>query len=184
MDWLDFTLARAPDGALVSLVVLAIVAVWRGWLGVADPGPRGLLELAASVSTGTTLPGLDALSEEDGVSWDAFLARMTDPTSRWDWRRRDSRREAALGLASRCDAAELYESLRMGDPLVAIRESFGGTVVSGVITALPSRSILEVTLDQLTCRLRERTAVEGFAGYPRDLPPALTATPLVLEALR
>jgi len=32
VDWLDFTLARAPDGALVSLVVLAIVAVWRGWL--------------------------------------------------------------------------------------------------------------------------------------------------------
>lgn len=153
--------------------------MWRRWLGVADPGPRGLLELAASVSTGTTLPGLDALAEEDRVTWDSFVARMTDATSGWDWRRRDSRREAALGLASRCDAAELYESLRLGDPLVATRELFGGTVVSGIITALPARSIFEVTLDQLTCRLRERTAVEGFAGYPRDLPPALTSTPLV-----
>ena len=155
------------------------VAVWRRWLGVADPGPRGLLALAASVSTGTTLPGLDALADEDRVTWDAFAARMTDPSSGWDWRRRDSRREAALGLASRCDAAELYESLRLGDPLVATRESFAGTVVSGVITALSSRSVVEITLDQLTCRLRERTAVEGFAGYPRDLPPALTSTPLV-----
>ena len=155
------------------------VAVWRRWLGVADPGPRGLLALAASVSTGTTLPGLDALEEEDRVTWDAFVARMTDASFGWDWRRRDSRREAALGLASRCDAAELYESLRLGDPLVATRESFGGTVVTGIITALPARSVIEVTLDQLTCRLRERSSVEGFAGYPRDLPPALTSTPLV-----
>src|ERR1051326_5741913 len=104
---------------------------------------------------------------------------MTDVTSVWDWRRRDSRREAALGLASRCDAAELYESLRLGDPLVATRESFAGTVVSGILTAMLSRSVIEITLDQLTCRLRERTAVEGFAGYPRDLPPALIASPLV-----
>ncbi|MBV9172786.1 MAG: hypothetical protein JOZ81_22175 [Chloroflexi bacterium] len=155
------------------------LAIWRRWLGVADPDPQGLLDLAGAVSAGTTLPGLDALAEEDRVSWDAFVARMTDPTSTWHWRRGDNRREAALGLASRCDAAELYESLRLGDPLVATRESFGGTVVSGIITALPSRSVVEITLDQLTCRLREQTAVEGFAGYPRDLPPALSGTPLI-----
>ena len=161
------------------------VAVWRRWLSVLDAGPRGLLELAASVSTGTTLPGLDALAEEDRVTWDSFVARMTDATSGWDWRRRDSRREAALGLASRCDVAELYESLRLGDPLVATRGSFGGTVVSGVITALPSRSIIEVTLDQLTCRLRERTAVEDSLAIPGichpercrpALPPAVNTT--------
>ena len=155
------------------------VPVWRRWVGVADPGPPGLLELAARVSSGTTLAGLDALVEDDRVAWDTFAARMTDPASRWDWRHRDSRREAALGLASRCDAAELYDSLRLGDPLVAMRESFGGRVVSGIVTATPSRSVIEITLDQLTCRLREQSAVEGFAGYPRDLPPALAATPLV-----
>ena len=155
------------------------IAVWRRWLGLADPGPRGLLELAAAASACTTLPGLVALAEDDRVAWDAFVARMSDQTSRWDWRRRDNRREAALGLASRCDAAELYESLRLGDPLMATRESFGGTVCSGIVTALPSRSVIEIALDQLACRLREQTAVEGFAGYPRDLPPALTASPLV-----
>ncbi len=154
-------------------------AVWRQWLGIGDRGPRGLLEVAAIVSAGSTLPGLEAVAEDDRLSWDAFIARVADPKSRWDWRRRDSRREAALGLASRCDAAELYESLRLGDPLVATRESFGGTVVSGTLTALPSRTVVEVTLDQLACRLREQTAVEGFSGYPRDLPPALASAPLV-----
>ena len=95
-----------------------------------------------------------------------------------DWRLRDSRREAALGLASRCDAVELYESLRLGDPLVAARESFAGGVVTGIITTLGSRSV-EVALDHLTCRLREQTAIEGFAGRPRDLPPALSSAPLL-----
>lgn len=155
------------------------IAVWRQALAIADRGPRGLLELAAAVSGGTTLPGLEAVAEDDRASWDAFVGRITDPKLRWDWRRRDSRREAALGLASRCDAAELYESLRLGDPLVATRESFGGTVVSGVVTALPSRSVVVVKLDQLSCRLREQTAIDGFAGYPRDLPPALASAPLL-----
>jgi hypothetical protein len=155
------------------------IAIWRQALGVADRGPRGLLELAAAVSAGTILPGLEAIAEDDRASWEAFVARTTDPKFRWDWRRRDSHREAALGLASRCDAAELYESLRLGDPLVATRESFGGTVVSGVIAALPSRSVVEVKLHQLSCRLREETAVDGFAGYLRDLPPALASAPLL-----
>ncbi|HET6315889.1 MAG TPA: hypothetical protein VFG86_05485 [Chloroflexota bacterium] len=155
------------------------VGVWRAWLGVADRGPRGLLDMAAAVSAGTVLPGLDALADDDRDSWDSFVARTRDTKANWDWRRRDSRREAALGLATRCDAAELWQSLRLGDPLVAVRESFAGTVVSGVVTSVPSRDVLEVTLDRLACRLRERTAVEGFAGYPRDVPPALLAAPLV-----
>jgi hypothetical protein len=130
------------------------------------------------VSHAPTLPGLTALADDDKASWDAFAARVADVTSAWDWRRRDNRREAALGLASRCDAAELYQSLRLGDPLIATRESFAGSVVSGRVTALANRAI-EVTLDQLACRLREQTEVEGFADSPRALPPALSATPLV-----
>jgi hypothetical protein len=155
------------------------LAVWRHWLGVSDSGPRGLLELAAAVSAGNILPGLEAFAEDDRASWDSFAARLGDPNSRWDWRRQDSRREAALGLATRCDAAELYDSLRLGDSLVATRESFAGTVVSGTVTGLPSRSVVEVTLDRLACRLREQTAVEGFSGYPRDLPPAAASAPLL-----
>jgi hypothetical protein len=155
------------------------VEVWRQWLGVADHGPRGLLEMAAAVSSGQTLPGLEAFVEDDQRSWEAFRIRLDDPSSRWDWRTRDSRREAALGLATRCDAAELYESLRLGDPLVATRESFSGTVVTGVVTAVQGRSLVELTLDHLACRLREQTEVEGFPGFPRDLPPAGSRAPLL-----
>jgi hypothetical protein len=146
--------------------------VWRTWLGIADTGPQGLLELATLVSAGETLPGLDTFAEDDKLSWESFVARVSDPKTSWDWRRRDNRREAALGLATRCDAAELYESLRLGDPLVATREAFSGMVVSGVVTAVSARTRIEVTLDHLACRLRENAAVEAFPGYPRDVPPA------------
>ncbi|HLZ20701.1 MAG TPA: hypothetical protein VKQ30_01075 [Ktedonobacterales bacterium] len=124
------------------------------------------------MSAGEILPGLDTFAEDDTLSWESFVARVSDPKASWDWRRRDNRREAALGLATRCDAAELYESLRLSDPLVATRESFSGTVVSGVVTTVPARTRIEVTLDHLACRLRENAAVEGFPGYPRDVPRA------------
>jgi hypothetical protein len=137
-----------------------------------------LLELARRVSKEPTLPGLTGLAEEDRASWDMFTARLADVRSNWDWRRRDSRREAALGLASHCDATELYSSLRLGDPLVASRESFAGSVVCGVVTTVAAR-VVEVTADQLACRLREQTAVEAFPGRPMNLPPALTSSPLV-----
>jgi len=57
-----------------------------------------------------------------------------------------------------------------------MRESFGGTVVTGIITALPSRTVLEIMLDQLACRLREQTAVEVSPAihatcHPPLLPP-------------
>jgi hypothetical protein len=145
--------------------------VWRTWLGVADTGPRGLLGLATAVSAGQTLPGLDGYTEDDQHSWEYFTTRLSDPKTSWDWRMRDNRREAALGLATRCDAAELYERLRLGDPLVAVRESFSGTVVTGVVSAVSGRNRVEVTLDHLACRLRESAAVEGFLGFPRDVPP-------------
>ena len=148
------------------------LAVWREWLGVRDAGPAGLLQLAGLVSAGKTLPGLEACAEDDQRSWESFTTRVGDPTLAWDWRRRDSRREAALGLASRSDAAELYESLRFGDPLVATRESFSGRVVTGVITSVIGRTTVEITLDHLACRLRESGPVEAFPGYPRDLPAA------------
>jgi hypothetical protein len=152
--------------------------IWRQWLGVADRGPRGLLDLASRVSREPTLPGLTALVEDDQASLDIFNARFADARSNWDWRRRDSRREAALGLASRCDATELYASLRLGDPLVATRESFAGSVVCGVVSAVAAR-VVEVTADLLACRLREQSDVEAFPGRPMDLPPALTSSPVL-----
>jgi hypothetical protein len=155
------------------------IEVWRQWVGIANTGSEGLLQLAAAASAGRTLPGLETFAQDDRASWESFCSRMSDASLRWDWRTRDSRREAALGLASRCDAAELYESVRLGDPLVAPRESFSGSVVTGLISALPSRSVVMVTLDRLACRLRDGAAVEGYPGYPRDLPATGQQTPCV-----
>jgi hypothetical protein len=149
-----------------------VLALWRRWLGVVDPGPGGLLALSQTVSSGTTLPGLEAFAELDRRSWEYFVARVSDATAPWDWRSRDNRREAALGLATRSDATELYESLCLADPLLATRESFGGTVVSGVVTALPAQGRVDLTLDRLVCRLREDAPVEAYYGFPRDVPPA------------
>jgi hypothetical protein len=146
------------------------LATWRQWLQVADSGPRGLLELADLVASGTTLAGLETFAEDDRRSWDYFRSRVLDPATLWDWRTRDSRREAALGLATRSDAAELYESLRLADPLVALREAFGGTVVSGVVRKMLPDAVIEVTLDRLVCRLRVDTAVEGHPGDPGAVP--------------
>jgi hypothetical protein len=169
---LDLTTACAARWALgVPPSEDRELAVWRQWLGIADPGPGGLLELADRVAAGPTLPGLEACAEQDRASWTYFVGRLGDRTKPWDWRARDNRREAALGLATRCDAAELYESLRLGDPLVAAREAFGGAVVSGLVTSvLEQGHLLEVTLDRLACRLREDTAVEGYPGQPDQAP--------------
>jgi hypothetical protein len=119
------------------------LTTWRRWLHVADSGPRGLLEVADLVASGATLAGLETFAEDDRRSWDYFRSRVLDPATPWDWRARDNRREAALGPATRSDAAELYESIRLADPLVATREAFGGTVVSGVVRRVLSDAVIE-----------------------------------------
>jgi hypothetical protein len=145
-------------------------SIWRRWLQVAYPGPRGLLGLADLVATGESLPGLETFAEDDRRSWEYFRSRVLDPAKPWDWRTRDNRREAALGLATRNDAAELYASLRLADPLVAQREAFGGMVVSGVVRRLLPEAVIEISLDRLVCRLRVDTAVEGYPGEPGAVP--------------
>jgi hypothetical protein len=146
------------------------LATWRQRLHVADSGPHGLLEIADLLASGTTLGGLETFAEDDRRSWEYFRSRVLDPATPWDWRTRDNRREAALGLATRSDAAELYESLRLADPVVAIREAFGGTVVSGVVRRVLPDAVVEVTLDRMVCRLRAETAVEGYPGDPGGVP--------------
>jgi hypothetical protein len=184
VGWWDQRADHPGTGAVVILTticserwVLGIppaderkLGTWRKWLYVADAGPRGLLDLADMVASGTTLAGLETFAEDDRRSWEYFRSRVLDPATPWDWRTRDSRREAALGLATRSDAAELYESLRLADPLVAVRECFSGTVVSGLVRRLLADTVVEVTLDRLVCRLRADTAVEGYPGHPDAVP--------------
>ena len=52
-------------------------------------------------------------------------------------------------------------------------------VVTGGVIGLPSRTGVEIVLDNLACRLREHAPVDGFAGSRRDLPPANSGGVLV-----
>ena len=98
VGWWEQRAAHPGTGAVLDLTtacaarwVLGVppadqrqLAIWRRWLGVADPGPGGLLELAAAVAAGPTLPGLEACAEQDRASWDYFVGRVTDASKPWD----------------------------------------------------------------------------------------------------
>jgi len=143
--WWDQRADHPGTGAVISVVdaararwVLGVpphherdLTTWLRWLHVKATGPRALLDLAAVVAAGHTLPGLiEVFAEADTRSWQYHCKRIADGR---DWRTADTRAEAALGLATRSDAAELYESLRLGDPLVAACAAFDGTVVPGTV---------------------------------------------------
>lgn len=168
-----WTLGTTPDAE-------RRINTWHSWLGISDHGPSGLLQLARRVSDGHTLTGLLAAHEADSRSWSYHLDRLAQG---WDWRTRDNRSEAALGLATRADAAELYDSLRLADPLVAQRESWTGTVVTGTVIALPDPGVLHVQAHALLCRLRADSAIQGWAGAPLDIPDA-TSTATRITAAR
>jgi hypothetical protein len=55
---------------------------WRRWLGVGDRGPRGLLDVAALVANGTTLPGLEPSSKTiaiRGTRWSRACTIRKEP---------------------------------------------------------------------------------------------------------
>ena len=144
-----------------------LTVTWSSWLGVTSSGPCALLELAERVAAGPSLPGLDEVAGADERSWSYHRERLSRG---WDWRRPDSRVEAALGLASRADAAELYESLRLHDPLVALREAQVGNVITGRVVQATKRGPLVIESSQRVCRLRADTEVQGWVGTPVDAP--------------
>lgn len=148
---------------------------WRTWLGLTAtdphaPGTSGLLPAAAQVTAGTPLPGLDTAAHQDRDSWMALRSRTVTPAHTRTWRSRDTRARAALGLASRSDAAELMASRTLDDPLVAAREAHTGNVVHAVLTATPEPGVLEAHADRLTCRLRPGADLTVTAHLQRALP--------------
>lgn len=147
------------------------VEQWCRWLtaGPADPGdPAVLLALAERVTAAADpLPGLGVMRDADVRSWDYHRQRVGQG---WDWRWPDDRAEAALGLATRADAAELYDSLRLADPLQAVRARYSGTLMTGTITACPQRGPVRIESAQPVCRLRPDTEIEGWRGGPAEVP--------------
>jgi superfamily I DNA and/or RNA helicase len=101
-----------------------------------------------------------------------MLARLTDARSNWDWRRRDGRGEAALELASRCDATEYTADVIIVDE--AWQMTYAGTGGLGplgthvVLVSDPGQIAPVVTGDSR--RWRDRSA-----GLQRAAPEALLA---------
>jgi hypothetical protein len=147
---------------------------WRYWLGITDDSVAGLHEWAARIGTGPLLPLLEPIHDDDRYSWDRTLSATT---AGHDWSRLDNSASAAMGLRTRCDAADLKAAALLGDPLWRLRALHTGHVAQGIasVTAPPRGSrrrnvSVSVTCDRLDSRMRVDSAVTGWVGSPRDQP--------------
>lgn len=139
-------------------------ATWARWLRIDATGAHELLALARHTASGHTLPGLLHASILDTASWERYSKRLAAGRPWWA---SDTRPDAALGLISRSHAAEWYESIRLGDPLVALAASHDGTLVPGTITA-QAEGVATVEADRPLSRLRLDTKVCLWRGEPID----------------
>ena len=103
-------------------------ATWRHWLTMPDDSVAGLLDLHERLIDGPPLQWLDTLAEDD--IW-AFSTAQSEHSDGLDWRRPDSTSRAALGLRSRCDAADLYAAALLTDSMYRLRAVHTGHVVTG-----------------------------------------------------
>lgn len=108
---------------------------WATWLHL----PHTPLTTAADCTADlaglltTSAPLLPGLTHDlTGDSRDHTWAAKS--TAAWRWQ--DSRAQAAMGLATRSQAAEMWEHLRLQDPLAATIATRTGTVVQATITTI------------------------------------------------
>lgn len=149
-------------------------ATWRDALGITDSGPAGMLDLLGLLTRGPALPLLDALAEDDLF---AYSRAQEDHTGGRDWRWPDNLGRAAVGLRGRCDAADLYATALLGDPLHRRRAVHTGHVVTGQAhPGAPGRRELLLTCDRMDARLRVGNSLTGWAGHPEDSRPHFAAT--------
>jgi hypothetical protein len=156
-------------------------ATWRRWLDLPDDSTTGLLTLHSRLIDGPPLRWLDVLAEDDNWSYNAAQNAYADGL---DWRRPDTTARAALGLRSRCDAADLYAAAVLTDPLARRRAVHTGHVATGTAHPLPvagkptKTAVLEITCSRLDIRLRPGNSVTGWAG------PADATAPTFAGAVR
>jgi hypothetical protein len=144
---------------------------WRRALSV-PAGLNGLRTWQRVVTTGSVLPGLDLIRADDDwlleVHQDALANRRT-------WDRPESLHLAAARLASRCDAADMYDAALLADPLWRARAVHTGFVCHGevVVGAGTQGSRVMVKAARLDTRLKSGTAVIGWPGEPMTAMPAV-----------
>ncbi|MFE7422550.1 hypothetical protein [Rhodococcus sp. NPDC057529] len=146
----------------------------RHWFGIGDGSVSGLHEWAATIGGGPLLPLLAPIHEDDRYCWDRALSAAT---AGHDWSRPDTTASAAMGLRTRCDAADLKAAALLDDPLWRQRAVHTGHVAVGVASVTPPptgtrrRGVsLSVTCERLDSRLRLGSEVTGWMGTPADTP--------------
>lgn len=137
-----------------------LAATWRSWLGVADDSTAGVLALFDLLIEGEPINGIGSIRADDAFEWAAARSEHNDGR---DWRHTDPVGRAAVGLSARCNAAEVYESALLADPLYRRRAFHTGHVVTGTLHRVESRTIT-VTCERLDARLRPQNSVVGWAG--------------------
>lgn len=142
------------------------LAVWRRWLDVADTHLPGMLTVYDLICAGPVLPLLADLGSDDVYSYGQAVKALSEG---WDWRRPDTVSRAAVGLRSRCDAADVYSAALLSDPLWRLRQVHTGEVVIGEVSdEVPAQGValVEVRCARLDARLRVGTDVVWWVGGP------------------
>lgn len=145
----------------------ANIAVWQHWLRLPQTSPAELSESIVKLTAeGTTLHGLLECHTSDSHAWDRFTRhpRFTRPGA-------DTRREAAIGLTSRNQAAEYYESIRLADPLVAQQAVREGHLLHTTVQNTEGRKSLHLRSQSAVSRFRADTEVQGWDGTVDDAGP-------------
>ncbi len=142
---------------------------WRAAFGV-PKGLGGLHVWQRAVTGGPVLPGLDALREDDDWQLQAAQDALRDGRS---WDRSETLHIAAARLASRCDAADLYDAALLSDPLWRARGVHTGFVCHGEAVTGAGQQANRVTVraDRLDTRLKAGSAVTGWPGAPMTRIP-------------
>lgn len=135
---------------------------WARWLALPQTCPAARAHAVVhAAAAGTTLEGLLDCHTSDSYSWQRLNRRNLTR------HHPESRRDAAIGLTTRNQAAEHYQSLRLGDPLVAQQAVREGHLTHAVITDL-DRAEATVRSTSGACRLRPGAKVQAWAGLAQD----------------
>ncbi|MGH9068529.1 MAG: hypothetical protein ACRD0J_13735 [Acidimicrobiales bacterium] len=123
------------------------IGPWLAAFGITHGGPQGLLDLAEIVLAGESAQ-VDAREAMDSWKW---VRRALD--AGWGPRRGDTPVGAAIGLRSRCDAADRHAWELLSDPAWRAREHWSGVVVGGRVAGRPPGQVV-VAVAQAACRHR------------------------------
>lgn len=135
--------------------------VWGHWLGLPSTNTpaQNCEAIIRATAAGTPLEGLQECHGSDLSSWKYLIKRNLTRHRPG----KESQRDAAMGLVTRSQAAEYYESMRLSDPLVAQSAALSGHLVQGTVTQ-HGNNVLEIVANTAISRFRVGAEVQAWHG--------------------